>query len=119
MFGVKVPHYKPSRVQGVTKKETIQATRLKLIKMLSLLEHKAYAAKRSQMAHLGLSSIPQLLRGLTKVSSEKNAVGDIAGRVHCLSPKTPRSLVLIEHRPSHLNKRAVLMFQNAVLWGSI
>ena len=27
--------------------------------------------------------------------------------------------MLIEHRPSHLNKRAVLAFHNAVLWGSI
>ena len=27
--------------------------------------------------------------------------------------------MLIEHRPGHLNKRAVLAFHNAVLWGSI
>jgi len=87
--------------------------------MLPLLEHKTSAAKRSQMAHFGLSTIPQLIRGLTYVSSEKNAVGDIAGRVHCLSPKPARSLVLIEHRPCHLNKRAVLAFHSAVLRGSI
>ena len=53
------------------------------------------------------------------VSSEKNVVGDIAGRVHCFSPKLARSSMLIEHRPSHLNKRAVLSFHNAVLRGSI
>ena len=27
--------------------------------------------------------------------------------------------MLIEHHPGHLNKRVVLAFHNAVLWGSI
>ncbi|KAG8056221.1 hypothetical protein GUJ93_ZPchr0002g23821 [Zizania palustris] len=41
-------------MQCIAKKNSIPAMRLKLVQMPSLLEHKAIAAKRSQVAHLGL-----------------------------------------------------------------
>jgi len=106
-------------MQSIAKKITIRAARLKFVQMLPLLEHKALGPKWSQVTQLGLLTKPQLIRGLTKVSSEKNAVGNVTGGVNRLSPEMPRSPMLIKHCPGHLNQSAVLALNHTVLWGSV
>ena len=44
---------------------------------------------------------------------------NVARGVDRIGPKLPRSPVLIEHRPGHFNKGAILAFNNPVLLGNI
>jgi hypothetical protein len=39
----------------------------------------------------------------------------VAGSVDHFGPKTPRSPMLIDHRPGHLNKGLILAFNNVIL----
>ena len=43
----------------------------------------------------------------------------MAGSVDHFSPKTPRSPMLIKHRPGHLNKGPIFAFNNTILLGHI
>ena len=46
-------------------------------------------------------------------------IGDMASCVDRLGPISPRSPVLIEHRPSHLNKGLIIALYNTILLGDI
>ena len=71
------------------------------------------------MTYLGSSSESQLIRSLHHESSKENAIGDMASCVDRLGPISPRSPVLIEHHPSHLNKGLILSLNNTILLGDI
>jgi len=75
--------------------------------------------KHPEVTYLGWSSELQLIRSLLHESSKENAIGDMASFVDCLSPISPKSPVLIEHHPSHLNKGLILSLNNTILLGDI
>jgi hypothetical protein len=53
--------------------------------------------------------------------SQKDLFRNIASSADSISSKTPKSPMLIEHRPSHLNKSVILSFHDSILlrnaWG--
>jgi hypothetical protein len=102
------------RVRSITKKNTIGRPRLKLVQ-ITLFEDEAFAPKYPEVTYLGWSSESQLIRSLLHESSKKNVIGDIASRVDCLGPISPRSPMLIEHHPSHLKKGPIFALNNAIL----
>jgi hypothetical protein len=67
------------------------------------------------MAKLRWSSKSQLIGGLVQKSMKKYAIGHMAGSVDRFSKKMPRSPMLIEHRPGHLNKGPIHVLNNAIL----
>jgi hypothetical protein len=67
------------------------------------------------MTNLGWPSKPQLIRSLVQESSKKDAVRHMASSVDRFDPKTPKSPMLIEHRPGHLNKGSILALNNSIL----
>jgi hypothetical protein len=71
------------------------------------------------MANLGWLFKSKLIRSLIQKSSKKDAVGHMIGSVDRFDPKLPRSPVLTEHRPSHLNKGLILALNNVILLGYI
>ena len=71
------------------------------------------------MTYLWWSSESQLIRSLLHESSKENAIGNMARGVDRFGPISPRSPVLIEHRPSHLYKGPILALNNAILIGDI
>ena len=91
-----------SRLKSIAKKNAIRAPRLELIK-ISLLQNKASATKSTQVGYPGLSTKPLLIRSFLHERAKENAVGDIVCGVDRFGPKTPRSPMLIEHRPGHLH----------------
>jgi hypothetical protein len=47
--------------------------------------------------------------------AQEDPIRNIASGANSISPKAPKSPMLIEHRPSHLNSSAVLSFHNSIL----
>jgi hypothetical protein len=45
---------------------------------------------------------------------QKDSIRDITSSANSIDPKVPRSLMLIKHRPSHLNQSAVLSFHDFI-----
>jgi hypothetical protein len=102
------------RVRSMTKKNTIGRPRLELIQ-ITLFQDEALVSKHPEVAYLRWPSKPQLIRSLLHKSSKENAIGNMAHGVDHFSPISPRSPVLIKHRPSHLNKGPILALNNTVL----
>jgi hypothetical protein len=46
---------------------------------------------------------------------QEDSICDIASSANSIGPKAPRSPMLIEHRPSHLNQSTVLSFCHSIL----
>jgi hypothetical protein len=102
------------RVRSVTKKNTIERPGLELVQ-ITLFQDEAFASKHPKMAYLGWSSESQLIRSLLHESSKENAIGNMARGVDHFGPISPRSPVLMVHRPSHLNKGPILALNNTIL----
>ena len=66
------------------------------------------------MTDLGWPSKSQLIRSFVQECSKKNAIGHMANYVDPFDPKLSKILMLIEHRPSHLNKDLSFTFNNAI-----
>jgi hypothetical protein len=47
--------------------------------------------------------------------AQENLIRNITSGTNSIGPKAPRSPMLIEHHPSHLNKSAVLSFHDSIL----
>jgi hypothetical protein len=47
--------------------------------------------------------------------AQEDPIRNIASSDNSIGPKAPRSPMLIEHHPSHLNKSAVLSFHDSIL----
>ena len=102
------------RVRSITKKNTVGRPGLELVQ-ITLFQDEALASKHPVVAYLGWSSKLQLIRSLLHESPKENAIGHMASYVDRLGPKPPRSPMLIEHRPSYLNKGPILMLNNTIL----
>jgi hypothetical protein len=48
-------------------------------------------------------------------STKEDAIRHMARSVDRFGPKTPKSPMLIEHHPSHLNKGTIVVFKNVIL----
>src|SRR5579859_7816954 len=71
------------------------------------------------MADLWSPAHHKLIRSLFQESSQEDSICNIASSVDGFGPIAPRSPMLIEHRPGHLNNGPILPFNNSVLRGNI
>jgi hypothetical protein len=102
----------------VTQKDPIRRPRLKLIKP-TLLEDKTSTTKSPEMAHSRCSPVHELIAHLVQEGPKKNLIPNMACGIHCLSPISPWSPMLIEHRPSHLTKGMIFPLNHTILTGHI
>jgi hypothetical protein len=61
----------------------------------------------------------ELIARLVQEGPEKNPIPNMASGIHRLSPISPRSPMLIEHRPSHLTKGTIFPFHHTILTSHI
>jgi hypothetical protein len=104
-----------SRMRCITKQNTIDRSSLELFQLLPFLKDKALATKDMEVTHLGCATVHQLIIGFLLVDSKVDPVQNIARGIDRLSPEPSRSLILIEHHPSHLTQGSILPFHHAIL----
>jgi hypothetical protein len=117
-ISIKVEHTKCSRMTSITQENPIGGPRLKLLKP-TLLENKALTTKSPEVAHSWCSPMHELITRLVQEGPKKNPVPNMASGIHRLSPISPRSPMLIEHRPSHLTKGMVFPLNHTILTSHI
>jgi hypothetical protein len=62
-----------------------------------------------------LATKAKLKEGQMQNRAQEDLIRDIVCSANSIGPKAPRSPMLIEHRPSHLNYSVVLLFHNSNL----
>jgi hypothetical protein len=87
---------------SITKKNVVGRMRLKFIQ-IALFQNKTLASKRPQVTHFGRATMHKLIRRFLQDSMQESPVRNIASCVYRFGLIFPRSLVLIEHHPSHLH----------------
>jgi hypothetical protein len=60
-----------------------------------------------------------LIARLVQEDPQKNPVPNMARGIHCFRPISPRSPMLIKHRPSHLTKGTILPLNHTILTSHI
>jgi hypothetical protein len=109
LVSFKIEHTICSRVRCITKENTIDRPRLKLIQLLPFLKDKALATKDMEVTHLRCATVHQLVTGFLLVYSEVDPVRNLARGIHRLNPEPSRSPMLIKHRPSHLTQGSIFL----------
>jgi hypothetical protein len=89
-------------MRGVSKQNTVKRARLKLIKIF-MFQNKAFASKRPEVRDRRLSTKSKLKEGQEQNRAQEDLIRNIASGANSIGPKAPRSPMLIEHCPSHLN----------------
>jgi hypothetical protein len=89
-------------MRGVSKQNAIKRVRLKLIK-ISTFQNKVFASKRPEVRDRRLATKAKLKGGQIQNRAQEDPIRNIASGANSIGPKAPRSPMLIEHRPSHLN----------------
>jgi hypothetical protein len=89
-------------MRGVSKQNTIKGARLKLIKIFTF-QNKTFASKRPKVRDRRLSTKSKLKGGQKQNRAQEDPIRNIASGANRIGPKAPRSPMLIEHCPSHLN----------------
>jgi hypothetical protein len=89
-------------MRGVSKQNAIKRARLKFIK-ISLFQNKAFAFKWPMMRDRRLTTKPKLKGSQVQNQAQEDSIRDIIRSANSIGPKAPRSPMLIEHHPSHLN----------------
>jgi hypothetical protein len=107
-------------MRGVSKQIAIKRVTLKIIKIATF-QNKAFAFKRPKVRDRRLMTKTKLKGSQMQDRSQKDSIRNIASSADSISSKVPKSPMLIEHHPSHLNKSAVLSFHDSILlrnaWG--
>jgi hypothetical protein len=103
---------------SITQENPIGRPRLELIKP-TLLKNKAPTTKNPEMAHSRCSPMHELIARLVQEGHEKNPVPNMASGIHRLRLISSWSLVLIEHRPSHLTKGMIFPLNYTILTSHI
>jgi hypothetical protein len=62
-----------------------------------------------------LATKAKLKGGQMQNRAQEDLIRNIASSANSIGPKVPRSPMLIEHRPSYINKSAVLSFYDCIL----
>jgi hypothetical protein len=68
-----------------------------------MFQNKAFASKRSEVRDRRLSTKSKLKGGQEQNRVQEDPIRNIASSANSIGPKAPRSPMLIEHRPNHLN----------------
>jgi hypothetical protein len=89
-------------MRGISEQNAIKGARLKLIKIFTF-ENKAFASKGAKMRDRRLATKANLKGGQMQNQSQEDSIRNIASSADSIGPKVPRSPMLIEHHPSHLN----------------
>jgi hypothetical protein len=89
-------------MRGVSKQDAIKRARLKRIK-ISIFQNKAFASKRPEVRDKRLATKAKLKGGQMQNRAQEDPIKNIASGTNSIGPKAPRSPMLIEHCPSHLN----------------
>jgi hypothetical protein len=87
---------------GVSKQNAIKGARLKLIKIATF-QNKAFTSKRPEVRDRRLEAKAKLKGGQMQNQTQEDPIRYIASGANSIGPKAPRSSMLIEHHPSHLN----------------
>jgi S-methylmethionine-dependent homocysteine/selenocysteine methylase len=101
-------------MRSIAKQDAIRRARLKLIKIATF-QNKAFAFKRSEMRDRRLATKAKLKGGQMQNRAREDSIRNITCIVDSIGSKAPRSPMLVEHHPSHLNKSAVLSFNDFIL----
>jgi hypothetical protein len=89
-------------MRGVSKENAIEIARLKLIKIFTF-QNKAFSSKRPKMRDRMPTTKAKLKASQVQNRAQEDSIRDITHSANSISPKVPRSPMLIEHHPSHLN----------------
>jgi hypothetical protein len=89
-------------MRGVSKQNAIKRASIKLIK-ISTFQNKAFASKRPEVRDRRLANKAKLKGGQIQNRAQEDPIRNIASGTDSIGPKAPRSPMLIEHHPSHLN----------------
>jgi hypothetical protein len=89
-------------MRGVSKQNAIKRVRLKLIK-IAMFQNKSFATKWPKVRDRRLATKAKLKRGQMQNRAQEDSIRNIASGANSIGPKAPRSPMLIEHHPSHLN----------------
>jgi hypothetical protein len=89
-------------MRGVSKQDAIKRARLKLIK-IGTFQNKAFASKWPEVRDRRLATKAKLKGSQMQNRAQEDPIRNIAIGANSIGPKAPRSHVLIEHSPSHLN----------------
>jgi hypothetical protein len=89
-------------MRGVSKQNAIKRARLKLTK-ISTFQNKAFASKWSKMRDRRLVTKAKVKGSQVQNRAQEDLIRDTTSSTNSISPKVPRSPMLIEHHPSHLN----------------
>jgi hypothetical protein len=103
---------------SITQKDAIRRPWLKLIKP-TLLEDKTPTTKSPEMTCSRCSPMHELIACLVQESWKKYLVPNMTSGIHRLSPISPQSPMLVEHRPSHLTKGTVFSLYHTILTSHI
>jgi hypothetical protein len=74
LVSLKIEHTICSRVRCITKENTINRPRLKLIQLLPFLQNKAFATKDMEVTHLGCATVHQLIAAFLLMHSKVDLV---------------------------------------------
>jgi hypothetical protein len=89
-------------MRGVSKQNAIKRARLKLIKIATF-QNKKFAFKGPKVRDRRLATKAKLKGDQMQNRVQEDLIRDIASDANSISPKAPRSPMLIEHHPSYLN----------------
>jgi hypothetical protein len=108
-------------MRSITKENTIDQPSLELVQGLPFVKNEAFTTKDMEVTHLGCVTLHQLVTSFLLVNSEVDPVRHVARSIDRLSPEPSRSLMLIEHRLSHLAQGPIFRFHHATtqFWGGV
>jgi hypothetical protein len=109
---------KSSRMTSITQENPIRKPRLKLVKP-TLFENEAPTTKSREMANSRCSPVHGLIARLVQEGPQKIPVPNMASGIHRLRPISPRSPLLIEHRPSHVTKGTIFLLNHTIITSHI
>jgi hypothetical protein len=89
-------------MRGVSKQNVIKRARLKLVKITTF-HNKEFTSKRPEVRDRRLATKAKLKGGQMQNRAQEDSIKNIASGANSISPKAPRSPMLIKHHPSHLN----------------
>jgi hypothetical protein len=89
-------------MRGVSKQNVIKRARLKLIKITTF-QNKTFAYKWPKVRDRRLASKAKLKGDQIQNRVQEDPIRNIASGANSIGPKAPRSPMLIEHHPNHLN----------------
>ena len=73
------------------------------------------STKDSEVADIWLLASEELIGCFAQKLMDEDTVDDVTSCINGFRPELPWSLILIKHRPNHLNEGSVLVLHDAIL----